>query len=159
MFIGIFVSILIRPIFQSRYLFFIYPIYLCLTIYELYLNIKQNQHFKIFTIIIMLFLSLGLTRNFAKGIKFIKCDYDITSYVQKTKVNRCSKTTPSYSNNSYFTIQYSIYLPSKKLIIPKQYKRIQLETIQTGNLDNDEKLFNALYPNIKFSNKKSIKEE
>lgn len=154
MFIGISLSLSIRPIFQARYLFFIFPIYLSLTAYELIHLIKTNKKFfKLFGIIILIFLSLGMVRNSIKGIHYFKTDYTIYQFTQCQKRKSSTKLLFSFVNDAFLTIQYSIYLPNKEIVIPYKFKEKQLEAIQTGNSKNDEKLFNIIYPNIYFENK------
>lgn len=154
MLIGISISVIVRPIFQSRYLFFIFPIYLCLTVYELIYLFKRKKH-SIFAleIITILFLCPGILKNSYESLRFIKYDLDV--YINIIKYNKSNKKIelPFY-DNSCLTLEYSLYLPDKEIVIPHKYQKLQMQTIQTGDAKNDKKLFHTLYPNIKFVNDK-----
>lgn len=153
MLIGISLSFLIRPIFQSRYLFFIFPIYLSILIFELICLLKKYwKKIKIWVLIIILFFSIGLFRNVIKGIYYLGCDYNICKNLKSYKMISPKKISSKFKENTFLTLQYSIYLPDNKFIIYHNKKGLS-HTIQTGNSDNDKYLFEEIYPNIKFYSK------
>lgn len=148
MFLGIAISFLIRPIFQSRYLFFIFPLYLCLTCFELSKIMKNNKKsLKIIEIAILVFLSLGLIRNSAKGVYFIINNYNTCKQLNFYNNKNDKEVILPSDINTYVPLRYSLYLPNKTIIIHQSKKSIN--QIKTGNDKNDQKLFNEIFPNIK----------
>lgn len=148
LFIGILVSIIIRPLFQSRYLFFSFPLYLVMTIIGI-ISIPQTSFIKWMKIGTVIFLSFGILFNCFEGVCDVKRDYNVVKYTHQYNAQKAKDIVLPFNNDTCLTIQYSLYLPNKTII---SNPKIIQESINTGNKQQDIKLFNILFPNFKFIN-------
>lgn len=148
MIIGISISIIVRPLFQSRYLFFIFPLYLVLTILGICMLPKTSitKWLKIGTVI---FLSFGILFNCFEGVCNVKRDFNVIKYTKQYNAQKSKDVVLPFNNDTCLTTQYSLYLPNKTII---SNSKIIQESINTGKKSQDTKLFNILFPNFKFIN-------
>lgn len=113
--IGVIVSLCVRPMFQARYLFFIFPLYLSFTIIKL-ITLFNNKHIKTFNIIAIGVLSLGIAYNAFEGVCNIKRDYNVIHYLHEYNAQKNKDIVLPFNGDPCLTIQYSLYLPNKNIV-------------------------------------------
>ena len=136
--LGFVLSLIVRPIFISRYA---YPIFLVYLAFTLSLVIPYLKKIKPWNWLLGIVLGVGLLSNIGLGAYSIPKNYEIINTMNQIEKSNNKTFNDTKDKNVSLSIYYSYCLPNKQILVARS---------EAANTVQSPQLFKAVYPNIKF---------
>lgn len=144
---GLIISLIMRPIFISRYAYPVFLTYLAFTL--LLITPYLRCHHRLLKISLVTMLSVGVAGNLALGAFNLIKDTKIIKTIHTIKQDKSKLFNNTKNQDISLSIYYSYCLPDKEILVN------QSEAVHTVQ---SPKLFKAVYPNIKFVQENNYEE-